>query len=256
MQLKKQWLLIPVSLLIVLLGLSVSLNMALWRRAKQYYKESNATRLDPIGMNAFSATDVPPKREAIRVVFVGDSRAAGWPAPELQGYEFINRGISSQTSTQVLQRFSAHVVPLNPDIVVIQVGVNDIKTIGLFSSQAPQILSDVRNHISQLVAQAESTGAQVIVSSILPAGRITLARRAFWSDDIDAAIADINSFLKEIADANAEDKIVWFDGYAAIANAEGRMKSEYRADELHLNSAGYEALNQHFVDTLSELKNQ
>lgn len=248
-----RWLLL--ALLTLLLSLSASLNVALWNRAKQYYKESNATRLDPLGINAFSPSEISPKGELTRVVFTGDSRASAWPAPTLEGYEFINRGIGAQTSTQVLQRFSAHVAPLNPDIIIIQVGINDIKTIGLFPNQTPKILSDARNNIAQLISQAEATGAQVIVSSILPAGEITLARRAFWSDDIDTAVVEVNKFLKEIATSNAEDNIVWFDSYAAIANNKGRMKSEYRQDELHLNNAGYKALNQRFTDKLISLTN-
>ncbi|MEL6556283.1 MAG: GDSL-type esterase/lipase family protein [Cyanobacteria bacterium J06621_11] len=251
------WAWFLVGLLTLLLGLSVTLNRMLWKRATLYYKESNATRLDPIGLKAFETTDMSEDRSKegalTRVVFVGDSRAASWPSPVMSGYEFVNRGIGSQTSTQVLQRFSAHVTPLRPDVVVIQVGINDIKTIGLFPEQASEILSDVRSNILQLINQSEAAGAVVILSSILPPGRITLARRPFWSDEIDMAVVDVNAYLQAIATASDEDSIIWFDGYGAIVDSQGRMKRAYRADELHLNEAGYAALNQAFVEQFQSL---
>ncbi|MGC1308977.1 MAG: GDSL-type esterase/lipase family protein [Phormidesmis sp.] len=173
--------------------------------------------------------------------------------PELAGYEFVNRGIGSQTSIQVIERFEAHVVPLHPDVVLVQVGINDIKTIGLFPDRATEILDNARANITQLVDQAEQTGATVVLSSILPAGAITLARRPFWSDEIDTAVVEMNAYLKLLAEENEKDQVVWFDGYAVVADEQGHMKATYRKDELHLNEYGYEALNQEFVARLNAI---
>jgi len=74
------------------------------------------------------------------VVFFGDSRAYDWPAPSgLEGLEFVNRGIGNQTTAQVLGRFEAHIAPLHPQVVVLQVGINDLKLIPC---------SRIRRHLS------------------------------------------------------------------------------------------------------------
>ena len=241
-------------LMTLLLGGSVFLNVALWNRAKQYYQEANATRLDPVGLSVFAEEEVPEKSsDTVRVVMVGDSRIGAWPLPELTGYEFINRGIGSQTSIQVKERFAAHVLPLSPDIVLIQVGINDIKTIGLFPDRSTEILENTQSTLAELIDQAAQTGATVVMSSILPAGEITLARRAFWSDEIDGAVVQMNTYLRSLAESNQTDRVVWFDGYAAIADENGRMHTAYRKDELHLNADGYQALNQAFIRFLETL---
>ncbi len=254
MRAKASWIWIGVGLLVVLLGGSISLNVALWKKAKQYYLEANATRLDPIGLSAFESENLPEKsNQRRRVVMIGDSRVEAWPMPELAGYEFINRGIGSQTSIQVTERFEAHVGPLDPDVVLVQVGINDIKTIGLFPDKATEILNNARENITQLVEQAEQTGATIVLSSILPAGEITLARRPFWSDEIDTAVVEMNAYLRLLAEESEKDRVVWFDGYAAIADEQGRMKRAYRKDELHLKKDGYNALNQAFVARLNAI---
>ena len=178
-----------VSLLFLLLGLSVYANRMLWQRAKEYYISVNATRLNPVGLKAFADSEIPAQSELTRVVFFGDSRAASWPTPvwedqnlatenlAIESAEFFYRGLGAQTSVQTLQRFQADVAPLQPDVVVIQVGINDIKAIGLFSTQTSKILSEVVDNIEQLVAQAEATGAIVVLSSIFPTGEVTWARR-------------------------------------------------------------------------------
>ncbi|MGB3297047.1 MAG: GDSL-type esterase/lipase family protein [Phormidesmis sp.] len=255
MKAKVPWIGAGVGLLVILLGGSIFLNVALWKRAKQYYIEANATRLDPLGLSAFESENLPEKSSTRkRVVMIGDSRVQAWPMPKLADYEFINRGIGSQTSIQVLERFEAHVAPLHPDVVLVQVGINDIKTIGLLPDQATEILNNARANITQLVDQATQTGATVALSSILPAGEITLARRPFWSNEIDTAVAEMNAYLKLLAEESEKDQVVWFDGYAAIADEQGQMKAAYRKDELHLNKYGYEALNQAFVARLHTIE--
>ena len=127
-----------------------------------------------MGLAYYSSAPIPRSFDGARVVFLGDSRAAGWPAPEADGYEFINRGVGSQTTTQTLQRFNAHVRPLQPDVVVIQVGINDLKTIPLFPEQRDMIMANCRANIKQMIDAAQALEANVIVSTILPVGKVPL----------------------------------------------------------------------------------
>ncbi|MCI5210251.1 MAG: hypothetical protein D3910_15985 [Candidatus Electrothrix sp. ATG2] len=122
-------------LLTALLVASLLLNYILYKQGRQFYLQLNATKLAPVGLSVFPAIPLDPpggKDKAKRIIFFGDSRIAQWPQPELTGYEMLNWGIGGETSSQILHRYDAHVVPLAPNILLIQAGVNDLKTIPLF----------------------------------------------------------------------------------------------------------------------------
>ncbi|MFM7426294.1 MAG: SGNH/GDSL hydrolase family protein [Elainella sp.] len=135
------------ALLLTMLGGSAALNFLLYRQAKTYYLELNQTRLDPLGLAYYPVNQTEAPTAQSRVVFFGDSRADSWTPPEIKGYEFINRGIPSQTSVQASQRFSAHVATLKPNLIVIQVGINDLKTIALFPERQTEIVASCKTHI-------------------------------------------------------------------------------------------------------------
>ena len=235
-----------------ILGGSIALNFLLYTQLKKYYVELNQTRLDPLGLGVYRPAPIPRPPDAAgkpRVVFWGDSRAASWPAPDVEEYEFINRGIASQTTTQTLQRFEAHIKPLEPEIVVIQVGINDLKTIPLFPWRRDAILADCRNNLEQMVVSAKGLGATVIISTILPVGQVPLQRRPVWSDDVAKAVGEINAYIGTLAN----EEVIVFDGYAVLANDQGLMQSTHQGDELHLNEHGYQQLNQAFVAILDTL---
>ena len=251
MKLNKIGLLLQIAGLGVLSG-SLALNFLLYGQLKKYYTELNQTRLDPLGLAYYSSTPIPRSpatADKTRVVFWGDSRAASWPAPDVEGYEFINRGIGSQTTIQTLQRFEAHIRPLQPDVVVIQVGINDLKTIPLFPGRRNAILANCRANVEKMIVSAKAIGATVIVSTILPVGEIPLQRSPVWSDDVAEAVTAINAYIATLADKN----VIIFDGYALLANEKGLMPSNYRADELHFNKQAYMQLNQAFVALLETL---
>jgi lysophospholipase L1-like esterase len=235
------------SVLCTLLGCSVFLNFRLYHQAKQYYFELNETRLDPVGIRYY-----PPQSnqithaQSLRVVLLGDSRAAGWHLPNLDGYGLINRGIGSQTSVQTVARFSAHVQPLNPDVVVIQVGINDLKTVALFPQRRDEIVANCKANIQQIVQASKQSGARVILTTIFPVGDVPLERRPFWSDAIATAIQEVNAYILTLAD----EQTIVFDTFALLTNPQGVMRPEYSKDELHLNHRGYTVLNQTLIPLL------
>ncbi|MBP7692362.1 MAG: hypothetical protein KA764_10615 [Anaerolineales bacterium] len=198
----------------------------------------NITRLDPLGLNTYPALEGASAAPVI--VFFGDSRAADWPAPALAHGTVINRGIGAQTTAQVLGRFQAHVAPLKPQVVVIQAGINDLKTIPLFPEQKAAIIQACQDNLRQIVALALNTGARVVVTTIFPLGALPLERRLFWSDDVAAAIAEVNAYLATLAG----ERVTVLDTGAVLVNSEGSVDPQYSRDFLHLNPAGYAALNQ------------
>jgi lysophospholipase L1-like esterase len=184
------------------------------------------------------------------VVFFGDSRAQSWPAPDLGPYTFVNRGIGNQTSAQVAQRFKDHVEPLRPQIIVVQVGINDLKAIPLFPERKETIVANCQENIGQIVADAARLGATTILTTILPVGRVPVERRLFWSDDVALAVDEVNGYIRSL---EGEDVII-LDAFAVVADERGVAQSEYSSDLLHLNAAGYEALNKELVGMLAALE--
>lgn len=238
--------------ILVSLALSVVLNLFLYGRLRKYYSLLYAVELDPLGLSSFQSSTNGQDLEdgSPTIVFFGDSRAAQWPNPQLDAFLFINRGIGNQTSAQVLSRFDAHVKPLQADIVIMQVGVNDLKTIPLFPERKREIIANCKANIEKMIQDSLELGATVIVTTIFPTGEIPLLRRLVWSDEIDRAIEEVNDFIRN----SAEDQVIVFDAAEILADTNGQMKREYSLDALHLNTYGYEALNLELTQILARLE--
>ena len=238
-------------LLLLMLGGSIALNILLFNQAKKYYLQVNETRLDPSGLNYYPVNlKKNIDKDKIRVVFFGDSRADGWISPKIDEYQFINRGIHAQTSVQTVQRFKHHVRSLQPNIVIIQVGVNDLKTIALFPERRDSIVANCRANIKQIVDESNNLGATVILTTIFPVGEVPIQRQPFWSDDISKAVNEINAYINTLV----EDKVIIFDAFSILANNQGMILQKYSKDELHLNKQGYEILNKELVKVLDTIK--
>ena len=240
---------VPLFLMVLLIG-SLGLNSYLFSKTKQYYWELNATRLDPLGLNAFPVgVGVDEGEMGVRTaVFFGDSRAAQWPNPDgLDGYRFYNRGIGSQTSVQVTARFQAHVAPLKPDVIIVQMCINDLKTIPLFPQNEQAIIQNCLANIDQVLAEAEQIGAEVILTTVFPVGDVPLERRIVWSPAIAEAVKTVNEHIR----TKASSTVFIFDSYALLADAQNQLAPEFAYDELHLNDAGYVHLNTELVQFLN-----
>ena len=238
-------------LLTLLLLSSLTLNVALGLWARQYYLELNRTRLDPVGLSAYDATTAPLKSSVVRFLFYGDSRAYTWPMPTgFEAWEVFNHGIGGQTTAQILARFDDHLVPLQPDLVLIQAGINDLKTIGLFPAQRDEIVANCKKNLAAMVQRATAQGATVILTTVFPTAQPSLLRRPFWSDAVGEAIVEVNLYLKTLAG----DRVVLFDSAALLVGADGAIQPVYSYDLLHLNQAGYAALNAALRALLEERK--
>ena len=237
-------------LTIALMGTSAVLNFFLYGQLRKYYIELSQVRLDPLGLSYYDPTPrLKDKKDTQRVVLLGDSRAHSWPAPNVDGYEFINRGIAGETSAQTNQRFNYHLENLEPDIIVIQVGVNDLKAIPLMPEHRNLIVDLYRANIQQLIEKSKDLGATVVISTVLPVGDVPLVRRPVWSDEIGQAVYEVNGYITTLA----AEQVIIFDGFSAIADDQGLMPVTYRQDELHLNQQGYGTLNEAFVEVLKTL---
>lgn len=241
----KFWL--PLTLLLLLGSLLINLLVGRW--TLQYYRQLNADRLDPLGIRMYASEPLlPPKtRNRPRILFFGDSRAYAWPAPvELSHVEFINRGIGGQTTAQILARFDEHVTSLQPDLVILQAGINDLKTIPLFPTRRDEIIAGCKENLAAIVQRVTEQDATVILTTIFPPARPSLVRRPFWSDAVGEAVIDVNEYLKTLA----AEQVILLDSAALLASDNGLIRPEYSYDLLHINQTGYVELNQALVRQL------
>jgi lysophospholipase L1-like esterase len=202
-----------------------------------------AEKLDPIGLSVYPDTVSPDANHEKRLLmFYGDSRALSWTSPKLAQYRFINRAIGGQTSSQIRERFQAHVIPHRPDIIVLQLCVNDLKMIPLFPHKKSDIIKNCKTNLQQIIQEAHKINARVIISTVFPLGDISIAHKVFGmkKQPIMDAIDDVNYFIQSLA----SDKTDVFNAYQILKKTHGRkIDKRYSQDWLHLNKQGYDTLN-------------
>ena len=215
------------------LVLSALANAMLFLQGRGFYLQLNKLRLDPYELSALPPS-IPAPSGPIMVLY-GDSRAAEWPAPAEPDFTYINRGIASQTTAQLVGRFREHVLDLDPDILLLQAGINDLKTISLFPEKMNSIINAAFENIETLIWMSRDQDTCVILTTVFPVGSVPLYRRPFWSGDVEIARRTLNDKLPALASDHV--KILDFDDIlqAPLGN---RVRPYYR-DMLHLTSAAY-----------------
>ncbi len=220
-------------------------NFYLFYQAKKLYFQVNTLRMDPLEIRKFNPVSLKPldSRKKLKFIFFGDSRAKHWTAPnEYKDIEFINRGIAGQTSAQVLGRYDYHIKPYRPDYLLIQVGINDIKTIGMVSS-ARSVITQYKNNIDSLIEKASKDGIHIILTTIFPTAKPTIVRNIFWSKSANEAIKELNDHIRSIKKSN----IKIFDTAKILRSKHKFMEKDYASDFLHLSEAGHQILNNYLV---------
>ena len=230
---------------------SMITNVALYKELLKYYKLLYAAELDPLGLSYFQSDNNLQGNNKPIVIFFGDSRAAQWIAPQTDDFIFVNRGIGNQTSAQVLLRFEEHVKALHPDVVIVQVCINDLKTIPLFPERKDEIIGTCEANIKSILQKSLELNSTVILTTVFPtSGSVPLTRQLVWSDDVYDGITEVNDFILNYHD----DGVIIFDSAKILSNPEGNTKSEYVYDLLHLNASGYYALNMELIQILEGLR--
>jgi lysophospholipase L1-like esterase len=230
---------------------SLFVNWVLFRKARSFYVQMQEIRLDPVGKKAYANASLDKTQQTTVIAVVGDSRAAAWPIPEhTGGHRFVNRAVGNQTTAQLLGRLTDDVLRLKPDIVLLQAGVNDLKTIPLFPDRRDEIVMACRSNLQNIVSQCAGQSRMVIISTIFPVGRPSLQRKPFWSPDVALSIQEVNSFLRSLS----SDNVVILDSHALLCGDDNLIRSEYSTDTLHINAAGYDAANHELTRILKRVE--
>ena len=181
-----------------------------------------------------NATVKPAAEGEERVVFMGDSITDGWGRKYgkfFTGKPYINRGISGQTTPQMLIRFRPDVIAHKPRAVVILAGTNDIA-----GNTGPMSLEDIQNNLASMAELAKANGIRVVMASVMPVSdyiRPQTPRRP------NEKIRELNEWIKKYTAANGH---VYLDYYSAMLDDKGVFKQDLTYDGLHPNDAGYDVM--------------
>jgi len=169
-----------------------------------------------------------------RVVFMGDSITDGWGkryGKFFPGKPYVNRGISGQTTPQMLIRFRPDVIALKPKAVVILAGTNDIA-----GNTGPMTLEAIEDNLMSMAELAAAHGIRVVMSSVMP---VCDYIRNQTTQRPPEKINALNAWMKDYA---ARHHAIYLDYYSAMLDDAGVFKKELTFDGLHPNDAGYEVM--------------
>lgn len=188
-----------------------------------------------------NAKAVAPAKNEQRVVFMGDSITDSWDDPSYGGFfpgkPYFDRGISGQTTPQMLIRFRRDVIELHPKVVVILAGTNDIA-----GNTGPTTLEAIEDNFRSMVELAHTNGIRVVLASLLPVSDYERRDGKPITQTVrrpPVQIKALNDWLKQYA---AQSHSVYLDYFSAMVDEKGFLKDELSNDGLHPNIKGYDVM--------------
>lgn len=173
-----------------------------------------------------------PEPNSNRVVFFGDSITDKWTLDQyFPDKPYINRGISGQTTSQMLIRFRQDVIDLKPKVVVILAGTNDIA-----GNTGPMRLEDIEANLASMAELARVHKIEVVLASVLPVHDYTPQSKELFASRSPEKILALNRWIKDFCAAN---DLIYLDYFDAMVDDKGLLKRDLSDDGLHPNAAGY-----------------
>lgn len=185
---------------------------------------------------------LPPKGARKRIVLIGDSRISRWPETAWpENWEVINRGIGNETTAQLALRFQADAIALDPDVIVIEAGINDLMAASYMDEGAMHSVADKTvATLHRLASEAAGSGHRTLVATIIPPARLGMLRWLVWKGELGGLVAQANTYLAKSA---MPERAALIDFTSPlIADDRNQVSDEYRLDTLHFNAAGYQRL--------------
>ena len=191
-----------------------------------------------------NASLMQKEADSSRIVLLGNSITEGWLQASPAFFEnehLVNRGIGGQTSIQMLGRFRADVINLQPQLVVILAGTNDIA-----GNTGDVSLEEVRDNVESMVELAKANGITPLVCSVLPAADFPWRAGKNPAERIPA----LNTLLKEMAENH---QVPYVDYYSAMANTNNGLDPVWAYDGVHPTAEGYGEMEKVLIPVLDQL---
>lgn len=218
------------ALFVVSFAVNAQLNNEKWTGLSKYAKQNKEIINDSTMM--------------VKAVFIGNSITEVWADMHPDFFtanNFVGRGIGGQTTPQLLSRFRQDVIDLNPFVVIINGGINDIaENTGAYDAEF------ALGNIKSMAELADANDIQVILTSVLPAKNIPWRKEI---KDVPTKIKELNHGIKEYADSNG---FFYVDYYTQMVDHRSEMVPEYTSDGVHVTDAGYKVMEP-IIKTIIEL---
>lgn len=229
---------------------SLVLNGALLSGLYSAFSKLQLARIFPLGTPQSAP---PPSAQSMPgLVLIGDSRALLWRSDTLTPCFAVTRvATGGHSSTQVRLALSER-MPAPGTIAVLQFGINDIHPLGAFPQYGETIRNTLIKNLTDVTKNLVDNGNPVIVTTIFPPASAPLWRKPFWDPRALGYIAEVNEHIR----AMARERSVWvLDAAAVLAGDEGRIAGKYVDEDffLHVNDAGYAALNRALMPVLASV---
>jgi lysophospholipase L1-like esterase len=187
-----------------------------WNQLGRYHEDNQKVQAEPA--------------QSGRVVFLGDSITDGWDLKrDFAGKPYVNRGISGQTTAQMLVRMFPDVMDLHPAAVILLAGTNDIA-----GNTGPETLKMIEENIQAITELAQQHHIKVILCAVMPISDYTKNKQSVRRPPAD--ILKLNDWLRTYA---GEVHAVYADYFAVMVDAQGMLKDGFSDDGLHPNAKGY-----------------
>lgn len=174
----------------------------------------------------------PPKPGENRVVFLGDEITERWgegSSPFFPGKPYLNRGVTRQTSAQMLVRFRQDVIALKPAVVIIQAGSNDIASVA-----GPMPEGTIADFYESMVELAKLHGIRVVLASVTPVCDCSTKEKILLRRPVGKLIS-LNNWLKSYAEKSGS---VYLDYYSALVDGRA-IRRDLTVDGFLVNDKAY-----------------
>lgn len=241
-------------LILMLLLVTLASGIVLLHIYKDNYKTYNLLKADPLETSSLKEENLEATLKKSDIWMLGDSRMGRWNEELLKdSTEIANLGVEGQTSAQVYYRFKTYLEADTPSLVILEVGINELKVIGLDKNLVSSITGQFYRNIESMIQICREKNIKLILINVFPVGKIELSRRLVWNNTVNETVINVNQRLKSYCD---DDLIYCFDAYSILSDNGEIVNPEYQSDFLHINDRGYAALSSELKKQLNKILKQ
>ncbi len=173
--------------------------------------------------------------------------------PDLEEFEFINRGISRETTARNRMRFEKDVLELEPDIVILQTGGNDVSLLGVQPELYQSVIQQCQDNLKFFVESLQARNIKVIFLTVISISKLEILRRLIWSEQVSQSIEEINQYWLNLPNTEQLYIIVT---EKMLKDSQGQWHKGVNLDSLHLTSIGYDYLNHAITPVLKNFNDK